>query len=113
MDFLALFVLLMEFKSFALLFCTEPPDKCSAKMKDRYCDQSCTINKTSPLNPQCGCEEGFVQRIVHKDSLSNSYTECIPGILMLIQYVNNLKDQRTCCNLWQVAACNIEHVVDY
>ena len=90
MDILALFVLLMEFKSFALLFCTEPPDKCSAKMKDRYCDQSCTINKTSPLNPQCGCEEGFVQRIVHKDSLSNSYTECIPGILMPIQYVNNL-----------------------
>ena len=90
MDFLALFVLLMEFKSFALLFCTEPPDKCSAKMKDRYCDQSCTINKTSPLNPQCGCEEGFVQRIVHKDSLSNSYSECIPGILMRIQYVNNL-----------------------
>ena len=90
MDILALFVLLMEFKSFALLFCTEPPDKCSAKMKDRYCDQSCTINKTSPLNPQCGCEEGFVQRIVHKDSLSNSYTECIPGILMPIQYVDNL-----------------------
>ena len=90
MDFLALFVLLMEFKSFALLFCTEPPDKCSAKMKDRYCDQSCTINKTSPLNPQCGCEEGFVQRIVHKDSLSNSYSECFAGILMPIQYVNNL-----------------------